>query len=112
MKSAELTGIWEKKLREIERRTYNAGQFLEEDYNNACIESVYRHIDYMLNLIGNDDHVGFGSDFDGISHPPYNITGVQDYVPLVEYLSKKNYSEETIKKITHQNVLELLKKVL
>lgn len=30
LKSAELTGIWEKKLREIERRTYNAGQFLEE----------------------------------------------------------------------------------
>ena len=47
-----------------------AGQFLEEDYNNACIESIYRHIDYMLNLVGNDDHIGFGSDFDGISHPP------------------------------------------
>ena len=30
LKSAELTGIWEKKLREIERRTYNATQFLEE----------------------------------------------------------------------------------
>lgn len=30
LKSAELTGIWEKKLREIERQTYNAGQFLEE----------------------------------------------------------------------------------
>lgn len=30
LKSAELTGIWEKKLREIERRTYNASQFLEE----------------------------------------------------------------------------------
>ena len=30
LKSAELTGIWEKKLREIERRTYPAGQFLEE----------------------------------------------------------------------------------
>lgn len=30
LKSAELTGIWEKKLREIERKTYNAAQFLEE----------------------------------------------------------------------------------
>ena len=30
LKSAELTGIWEKKLREIERRTYDASQFLEE----------------------------------------------------------------------------------
>lgn len=88
-----------------------AGQFLEEDWHNACIESVYKHIDYMLNLIGNDDHIGFGSDFDGISHPPYNIQGVQDYKPLIEYLSKY-YSNETINKITHQNVINLLQKVL
>lgn len=88
-----------------------AGQFLEEDWRNACIESVYKHIDYMMNLIGNDDHIGFGSDFDGISHPPYNIQGVQDYKPLIEYLSKY-YSDETINKITHQNVINLLKKVL
>ncbi len=88
-----------------------AGQFLEEDWRNACIESVYKHIDYMLNIIGNDDHIGFGSDFDGISHPPYNIQGVQDYKPLIEYLSKY-YSNETINKITHQNVINLLQKVL
>lgn len=88
-----------------------AGQFLEEDWRNACIESVYKHIDYMLNLIGNDDHIGFGSDFDGISHPPYNIQGVQDYKPLIEYLSKY-YSDETINKITHQNVINLMQKVL
>lgn len=88
-----------------------AGQFLEEDWRKACIESVYKHIDYMLNLIGNDDHIGFGSDFDGISHPPYNIQGVQDYKPLIEYLSKY-YSDETINKITHQNVINLLQKVL
>lgn len=30
LKSAELTGIWEKKLREIERRSYDAGTFLAE----------------------------------------------------------------------------------
>ncbi len=30
LKSCELTGIWEKKLREIERREYDAGQFIEE----------------------------------------------------------------------------------
>lgn len=88
-----------------------AGQFLEEDWRNACIESVYKHIDYMLNLIGNDDHIGFGSDFDGISHPPYNIQGVQDYKPLIEYLSKY-YSDETINKITHKNVINILQKVL
>lgn len=88
-----------------------AGQFLEKDYNDACIESVYRHIDHMLNLMGNDDHVGFGSDFDGISHPPYNIQGVQDYKPLVEFLEGK-YPASTIAKLTHQNVLRLLAEVL
>ncbi len=88
-----------------------AGQFLEEDWHDACIESVYKHIDYMLNLVGSDDHVGFGSDFDGISHPPYNIQGVQDYKPLIEFLSR-HYSDETINKITHQNVINLLQKVL
>jgi DNA topoisomerase-3 len=30
LKSAELTGIWEKKLRQIERREYDAKQFLDE----------------------------------------------------------------------------------
>jgi len=89
-----------------------AGQFLEKDYNEACIDSVYRHIDYMMNLMGNDDHIGFGSDFDGISHTPYNIKGVQDYQPLIEYLLSKGYSDNTIAKITHQNVLRLLQRVL
>lgn len=89
-----------------------AGQFLEEDYSKACIDSVYRHLDYLLNLMGSDKHVGFGSDFDGISHPPYNIGGVQDYRPLVEYLSAKGFSDATLARITHQNVLDLLQKVL
>ena len=65
----------------------------------------------MLNLMGNDDHIGFGSDFDGISHPPYNLHGVQDYSTVYEYLSKK-YSASTVEKITHKNVLNLLQKVL
>ena len=30
LKSAELTGLWEKKLRDIERKTYDAGKFVEE----------------------------------------------------------------------------------
>lgn len=89
-----------------------AGQFLEKDWKDASIDSVYRHLDYMMNLTGTDEHFGFGSDFDGISHPPYNIKGIQDYKPLVEYLSQKGFSDETILKITHQNMLNLLEKVL
>jgi DNA topoisomerase-3 len=44
LKSAELTGIWEKKLREIERRTYDARQFLEElkQMVTQIVDSVMR----------------------------------------------------------------------
>lgn len=88
-----------------------AGQFLEKDWADACIESVYKHFSYMMDVMGNDNHLGFGSDFDGISHPPYNIQGVQDFRPLLDYLSTK-FSDETIAKITHQNCLDYLKRVL
>lgn len=42
LKSAELTGIWEKKLREIERREYSATQFIEElkQMVNAVVKQV------------------------------------------------------------------------
>ena len=42
LKSAELTGIWEKKLREIEKRTYDAGTFLDElkQMVNEIVHSV------------------------------------------------------------------------
>ena len=72
-----------------------------------------RHIDYMLNLLGNDDHVGFRQRLRRYQSPVlYNIHGVQDYKPLIEYLQSKNYSDSTLEKLTHKNVLNLLGKVL
>ena len=41
LKSAELTGIWEKKLREIERRSYDPRQFLEE-LKQMVVDIVYQ----------------------------------------------------------------------
>ena len=42
LKSAELTGIWEKKLREIEKKTFSAEQFIEElkEMVNSIVDSV------------------------------------------------------------------------
>ena len=65
----------------------------------------------MMDVMGNDDQLGFGSDFDGISHPPYNLQGVQDFVPLFEYLGKK-FSEETIEKLAYKNCIAYLEEVL
>ncbi|MCH4157334.1 MAG: dipeptidase [Acidaminococcaceae bacterium] len=85
--------------------------FLEKDYHQASSESIYKHLAYMLDLLGDDDHVGFGTDFDGIDHTPVDIQGVQDLVPLVELLTKK-FGDQTVAKITHQNCLNYLQRVL
>lgn len=88
-----------------------AGQFLEKDWKDACIESVYRHLAYMMDMMGSDDYLGFGSDFDGISHPPYNLLGVHQFPQLFEYLAAR-FSDATIKKLAYENCITYLKKVL
>ena len=88
-----------------------APQFLEKDWQAANPESVYRHLADLLDVMGNDDHVGFGSDFDGIAHTPAQITGVQDFKPLVEFLTTR-LGAKTMEKVTHQNCLQYLKRVL
>ena len=88
-----------------------AGQFLEKDWKDACIESVYRHLAYMMDVMGSDDYLGFGSDFDGISHPPYNLLGVHQLPQLFELLTEK-FSDATIKKLAYGNCIKYLKKVL
>lgn len=89
-----------------------ASQFIEDAPKPAYIEGIYRHIDYMLNLIGNDDCIGFGSDFDGIKRPPEDLQNVDAYPRLIEYLQSKNYKQSTIEKIAHGNVLRMLSEVL
>ena len=88
-----------------------AGQFLEKDWQDACIESVYRHLAYMMDMMGSDDFLGFGSDFDGIKHPPYNLRGVHEFPQLFDYLGKK-FRIETMEKLAYKNCIEFLKKVL
>ncbi len=87
-----------------------AQQFLENDPPQACIDSVYRHLAYMMDLTGTDEHFGFGSDFDG-TDTPYNIRGVQDFPALTDYLLQK-FGEETVTKLAYKNCLAYLQKVL
>ena len=88
-----------------------AGQFLEKNWENACIESVYKHLSYMMDVMGDDDHIGFGSDFDGIKHPPKDLKNVAMFSNLLDYLQGK-FSAETLEKIAYKNCLAYLGRVL
>lgn len=67
------------------------------------------HIEYLLEKLG-EDHVGFGSDYDGgfMSEAWADIS----YFPnILNALQKLNYSDALIQKISHQNWLNVLKKI-
>lgn len=84
--------------------------FLTEDgSNHTRIDDIVKHIDYLLDL-GGEDCVGFGADLDGID----SILEIKDAgnMPLIIERLKKRYSASVVKKISHENVLSLYEKVL
>ncbi|KXS95564.1 hypothetical protein AC578_5255 [Pseudocercospora eumusae] len=70
------------------------------------IDQVVSHITYIGDLIGYD-HVGLGSDFDGITSTPRGLESVADYPKLIELLLKKGVSEEDCAKIAGRNLLRV-----
>lgn len=73
----------------------------------AKIEDVVETIDHVYKLVG-IDHIGFGSDFDGLGNSlPEGLKDVSMYPNIIERLLKKNYSEEDIKKICCKNLFRV-----
>ncbi|MFC3813828.1 dipeptidase [Lysobacter sp. GCM10012299] len=71
------------------------------------IEAVLDQIDYAVKLIG-IDHVGIGSDFDGVSgNLPVELKSVADYPNLVAGLQARGHSDADIRKILGGNLLRV-----
>ncbi|HSC54122.1 MAG TPA: dipeptidase [Phnomibacter sp.] len=65
------------------------------------------HIDYIIRLVG-VDHVGLGSDFDGINVTPYPLNDVTTYPLITQALLSKGYSKKDVEKILGGNFLRVL----
>lgn len=76
----------------------------------GTVDDVVKHIDRVVQLVG-IDHVGFGSDFDGVFGLPAGLQDVSGFPNLIEALLKKGYSEEDIAKICSGNVLRVWRQV-
>lgn len=64
------------------------------------------HLDYIVKLVG-VDHVGMGSDFDGIEAPPLELNGVEDYPLITKALLERGYSKKDIRKILGGNFMRV-----
>jgi membrane dipeptidase len=73
------------------------------------IGDVADHIDYIAKVAG-VDHVGLGSDFDGIPEAPAGLDGVDKYPALLAGLAQRGWSDADLAKLAGGNLLRVLAK--
>jgi membrane dipeptidase len=76
----------------------------------TSVSDVVDHIEHVIELAG-IDHVGIGSDFDGIDSGPTGLEDVSTYPNLIEELLTRGHSEEDIRKICGENLLRVWSEV-
>jgi len=76
----------------------------------ATIAQVADHIDHIRKVAG-IDHIGIGSDFDGISSTIQGLEDVSTYPALTAELLRRGYSDADVKKILGLNVLRVMREV-
>ena len=77
----------------------------------ATLERVVDHIDHVVEVAG-IDHVGLGSDFDGIRSTPEGLEDVSRLPGITEELLRRGYSEGEIRKILGGNHLRVFREVI
>jgi membrane dipeptidase len=78
----------------------------------ADVKTVADHIDRVVELAG-IDHVGIGSDYDGVGDSlPTGLKDVSQYPNLIYELLRRGYSPEDIEKICYKNVWRVWNKVI
>ena len=89
-------------VRGIQRRYFKAMPPVD-------VKVLLEHIDYVAKLVG-PDHVGLGSDFDGISGmAPKGMEDVSKYPVLVKGLVELGYADADIRKIMGLNLVRVLR---
>ncbi|TWU77518.1 hypothetical protein ED733_007297 [Metarhizium rileyi] len=82
----------------------------EYDAANATLDRIVEHILYIGNLIG-FDHVGIGTDFDGMANVPKGFEDVTKYPELIAALLRAGVSDRDAAKICGHNLLRVWREV-
>ncbi|HYL75033.1 MAG TPA: dipeptidase [Bryobacteraceae bacterium] len=95
---------------------YAAKDFEKENWStpraaNATLDDVVAHIDHVVKIAG-IDHVGIGTDFDGIPDVPKGLEDASKMPALVAALRKHGYSDADVQKIMGGNFLRVMRQVI
>ena len=76
----------------------------------ATLSDAADHLDHIRKVAG-IDHIGLGSDFDGITSVPEGLADVSKYPALIAELLRRGYKDDEVKKLLGQNVLRVMREV-
>lgn len=76
----------------------------------AGIEDILRHTLHMLDIMG-EDHIGFGSDWDGIDNTPHDLLHLGEMPQLLARMEAE-LGKDILEKIREKNFLRILREVL
>jgi membrane dipeptidase len=74
----------------------------------ATLAQVADHIEHIRAVAG-VDHVGLGSDFDGITEVPVGLEDVSKFPDLIAELLRRGWSEQDVRKVAGLNALRVLR---
>jgi membrane dipeptidase len=80
----------------------------EHPFPSGSVHNVVDHIEHIIKVAG-VDHVGLGSDFDGITQVPRQLEDVSCYPNITQVLLDRGYSRDDILKALGGNVLRVLR---
>ena len=76
----------------------------------ATLQQVANHIDHIRTVAG-VDHVGLGSDFDGITEVPVGLENVAKFPDLIAELLRRGWTEQDVRKVAGLNALRVMRAV-
>ena len=85
-------------------------RFLDTDPARADVERLCDHVDHVAALVG-PEHVGLGSDFDGIGETPRGLEDVSRLPAVTEALLRRGYTDAQVALVLGQNFLRVFRTV-
>jgi membrane dipeptidase len=79
------------------------------DRDSATIGDVADHIEHVVEVAG-VDHVGIGSDFDGITSTPVGLEDVSTFPKVFAELARRGWSDGDLAKLAGENVLRVMRR--
>lgn len=95
----------------LKRQAWNEVQDELQALPRPSYRRIVDHIDHVVGMVG-IDHVGLGSDFDGIEVTPEGMEDISGFHLIFDELRRRGYSDEDMEKIAGGNFFRVLSQVL